>query len=74
MGGTVKGSVLKPVAKKATPAASQRDVKQGIAPKVEALPDLSVERIYLKNCTIYMHITNRGKGVYPKRTIFGESS
>jgi len=62
MGGTVKGSVLKPAAEKAPPAASQRGIKKGIAPKVEALSDLSIERIYLKNCTIYVRITNHGKG------------
>ncbi|RLA83031.1 MAG: hypothetical protein DRG40_07255, partial [Deltaproteobacteria bacterium] len=67
MGGTVKGSVLKPAAAKTTPAASHPRVKKGVAPAAKAAPDLSIERIYLKDCTIHVVIKNVGPGGLTQR-------
>ncbi|RLG40958.1 MAG: hypothetical protein DRO05_05145 [Thermoproteota archaeon] len=66
MGGTVKGSVLKPAAKqgmkKVPPAASHPGIKKKVVPIAKAAPDLSIERIYLKGCNIHVVIKNVGSG------------
>ncbi|RLA87223.1 MAG: hypothetical protein DRG40_00925 [Deltaproteobacteria bacterium] len=66
MGGTVKGSVLKPVAekgiKKVPPAVSHPVLEKKVAPAVKAASDLSIERIYLKGCTIHVIVKNLGSG------------